>query len=90
MPRNREGVKVLFAELPRELLYRLQAVARLAHRSLTGQTTLAVEEHLSRHETPQSRELALRLAEGDAAGEGQAAPPRQAAKKPRRGQGKKA
>jgi hypothetical protein len=48
------------------------------------------EEHLSRHETPQSRERALRLAEEDAADEGQAAPSQQAAKEPRRGRGKQA
>jgi hypothetical protein len=48
------------------------------------------EEHLSRHETPQSRKRALRLAEEDTAGEDQAAPPQQAAKEPRRGRGKKA
>ena len=48
------------------------------------------EEHRNRHETPQSRERVFRLAEEDAAGEGQAAPPQQAAKKPRRGRGKQA
>jgi hypothetical protein len=65
MPRTREGVKVLFVELPADLLYRLHAVAKVSRRSVTGQTTVAVEEHLAKHETDASRKLAKELAEQD-------------------------
>ena len=65
MPRNREGVKVLFVELPEELLCRLQAVAKVSHRSVTGQTTVAIEEHLTKYETDASRKLASELAEAE-------------------------
>ena len=98
MPRNRDGVKVLFVELPEGLLYRLHAVAKLSHRSVTGQTMVAVEEHLEKYETEASRRLARQLAEeGDQEGEkrthkGEAGknaagdkPPRRSAKKGKQG-----
>jgi hypothetical protein len=63
--RTRKGYKVLFVEVPEELWYRLQAVAKVSYRSLTAQTTLALEEHLRNYETSESRELAGQLGEKD-------------------------
>lgn len=61
MPRNRQGVKVLFVEVPAEIWQRFRALAKFHRRSQTAEAILALEEYLTKHETAESRAMALDL-----------------------------
>jgi hypothetical protein len=49
MPK-RPGKRVLYIELPEEFVDRVEALADRNHRTLTGEVTLALENHLAKHE----------------------------------------
>lgn len=54
MAKRKEGCKVVFVEAPLELVERLRAVAKLNHRSITGEAVVAFERHVQAEEAARS------------------------------------
>lgn len=52
--KRKEGHRVVFVEMPEDLVARIKAVAKLNHRSMSGEVIEAMERHVKAEEAARS------------------------------------